>query len=174
MSAADDGFEIAVPSWRARRLRAHLADLVAAGAAARKAGEPAVAPPDLAHRAEARCWRYGWDRAMESAVPASPRPPSARQRARLARWESGAGRLRPVQGELRRDILERVADELLSARPLAFGAIAAAHRETVRRCREAGLPAPKVSRYRRWLKVTGRVSESPRSATGADSTPGAG
>lgn len=174
MSGAGDGFEIAVPSWRARRLRAHLAGLVAAGAVARKAGEPRIAPQDLAHRAEARCWLRGWDGARDSAFPASPRPPTARQRVRLARWEAGAGRLRPAQGELRRDILESVADELLSARPLAFGAIAAAHRETVRRCRDAGLPAPRASRYRGWLKLTGRVSGPAPSVTRPARTPGAG
>lgn len=158
MIGAEDGFAISVPAWRARRLRAHLAALVTSGAAAHEAGEPRVLPAEFAHPAEARRWLNGWDRAGATRVLAAPAQLTAKQVSRLARWESGAGRLRPAQGALRRDILETVADELLSARPLALGAIAAAHRETMRRCRDAGLPAPKASRYRRWLKLTGRVT----------------
>jgi hypothetical protein len=157
MDGADDDFGMAVPAWRARRLRGHLSALLASGAAAQNAGEPRATPADLAHRAEARRWLGGWDRAEAAKVRAGPKPPTPRQLAKIARWEVGLGRLPPAQGALRRTILGAVADEMLSARPLALGAIAAAHRETVRRCREAGLPGPKESRYRRWLKLTGRV-----------------
>nr|WP_210341578.1 hypothetical protein [Methylopila capsulata] len=139
-------------------MRAHLGALPAAGAAARAAGEPRAAPAEAAHRAEARRWLQGWDQADVSAASSEPKPATPKQLAKLARWEAGVGRLRPSEGALRRDILETVADALLSARPLPFGAIAAAHRETVRRCREAGVPAPKASRYRRWLKLTGRAA----------------
>ncbi|WP_051460096.1 hypothetical protein [Methylopila sp. 73B] len=158
MSDDDEAFGIAVPAWRARRLRAHLGALPAAGAAARAAGEPRAAPAETAHRAEARRWLRGWDQADAAAASSEPRPPTPKQLAKLTRWEAGVGRLRPSDGARRRDILEAVAEALLSARPLPFGAIAAAHRETVRRCREAGVPAPKASRYRRWLKLTGRAA----------------
>jgi hypothetical protein len=157
MDGPGDDFEISVPAWRARRLRGHLAALLASGAAAQKAGEPRAIPAELAHRAEARRWLSGWDRANDVSSRGGPKPPTARQLARIERWEAAAGRLSPAQGALRRAILEAVVEEMLSARPLALGAIAAAHRETMRRCREAGLPAPRDSRYRKWLKLTGRV-----------------
>jgi hypothetical protein len=147
-------FQLSVPVWRARRLRTHLTSQIEAGGAAREAGNPRRRPDELKHRAEARCWLFGWDRAFSSRNSPPGPSPSARQLARLKRWQTGAGGLRHADGDLRRTILEAVADELLSARPLALGAIAAAHRETVRRCREAGLPAPRASRYRRWLKLS--------------------
>lgn len=156
MNAAPD-FAMSVPAWRARRLREHLAALGDAGRAAREAGETRLAPAEIEHRAEARRWLAGWDRADPPSAAAAPKPLTARQLAKIARWQAGVGRLRPAEGEARRAILEAVADELLSARPLAFGAFAEAHRETVRRCREAGLPAPKASRYRRWLKLSRSV-----------------
>ncbi len=144
-------FEISVPAWRARRLRAHLLAQAEAGRAACAGGEARLVPHELEHRAEARRWLAGWDRARAAlAVP----PPTARQRAKIDRWQAGAGRLRAERGAVRSSILDTVADDLLGARPLVRGAIAAAHRETVRRCREAGLPAPKASRYRKWLKLT--------------------
>lgn len=144
-------FEVSVPAWRARRLRAHLTAQIEVGRAARRAGETRAAPTELAHRAEMRSWLAGWD--AERPASSIARPPTARQLAKIERWSAGAGRLRPELGALRQLILDAVADELLSVRPLAHGAIAAAHRETVRRCREAGLPAPKASRYRKWLKL---------------------
>lgn len=149
-------FAISVPAWRARRLRAHLRAQFEAGLAAREA-EPAAGgrsvPDDLTHRAEIRRWLAGWD-AGRRTDPAEKPAATPRQLAKIERWQAGVGRLRPAQGDLRRSILDAVADELLSVRPPVRGAIAAAHRETVRRCREAGLPAPKASRYRRWLKLT--------------------
>ncbi|WP_020181033.1 hypothetical protein [Methylopila sp. M107] len=153
MSTPSPDFDISVPAWRARRLRAHLAGQVEAGRAARGAGEDRRAPRELAHRAEVRRWLFGWDAARPKPAAAPPAP-TPRQIAKIERWQAGTGRLRGEQGALRRSILEAVADELLSARPLARGAIAAAHRETVRRCREAGLPSPKASRYRRWLAIS--------------------
>ncbi|MFC7051320.1 hypothetical protein ACFQI3_01290 [Hansschlegelia quercus] len=157
MSGPENNFGASVPAWRARRLRAYLMAQSASGAAAEAAGDPRAVPSELAHRAEMRRWLNGWDRASGADAPAAPKPPSARQLASITRWEAGTGRLPLAEGALRRDILEAVADAMLSVQPLAFGAIAAAHRETVKRCREAGLPAPRASRYRRWLKLTGRV-----------------
>lgn len=159
MNDGGEAFGTSVPAWRARRLRAHLGALPAAGAAARAAGEPRATPAEMAHRAEVRRWLQGWDRADAASASSGPKPATPKQLAKLARWEAGVGRLRPSEGALRREILEAVAEALLSARPLPFGSIAAAHRETVRRCREAGVPAPKASRYRRWLKLTGRVAD---------------
>lgn len=150
----DVDFRIVAPAWRIRRLRGHLTSVAASGTAARQGSEARIAPAELAHRAEVRRWLAGWDHAVGAAIPAAARPPSARQLAKLARWQAGAGRLRPADGAQRRAILEAVADEMLAGRPLAFGAIAAACRETARRCRAAGLPAPKASRYRRWLKLS--------------------
>ncbi|MFC3690832.1 hypothetical protein ACFOWB_01255 [Chenggangzhangella methanolivorans] len=144
-------FEISVPAWRARRLRAHLAALGEAGRVARMAGDDRAAPEDLAHRAEERRWLAGWDRARPDPVAPGPTP---RQLAKIGRWQAGTSRLKAGEGTLRSAILDAVADEMLAVRPPPHGAIAAAHRETVRRCREAGLPAPKASRYRKWLKLT--------------------
>lgn len=174
MTGARDDFAIAAPAWRVRRLRGRLSAAQEAGGAARGAGEPRTSPAEIAHRAEVRRWFAGWDRAAAQAelAPSAAKPPTARQLARLARWQSGAGRLRPAEGARRRDILDDVADELLGAKPLAFGAIAAAHRETVRRCRAAGVPAPKASRYRRWLKLTGRI-QTPAVGSAKDSPPSA-
>lgn len=148
-------FDLGVPAWRARRLRAHLLAQFEAGLAARRqdAGrvEPSI-PAEVAHRAERRRWLAGW-RAGHTQTVQSPAP-TPRQIAKITRWQAGAGRLRPADGERRRAILEAVADEMLALRPPPHGAIAAAHRESARRCREAGLPAPKGSRYRKWLKLT--------------------
>ena len=149
---AEPEFEISVPAWRARRLRNHLAAQRAAGRAAKAAGESRIVPSELAHRAEARCWLSGWDQAGPDSGEVKPAP-TARQLLKLDRWERGAGRLSQTQGQLRREILENVTDELLANRPLRSGALANAHREAVRRCRDAGLPAPKASRYRKWLKL---------------------
>lgn len=154
---APDDFAIAAPAWRIRRLRAHLAAAGAAGSAARGGGESRDLPPEFEHRAERRRWLLGWDKAVPPRLPDDPKPPTARQLAKIARWQAGAGRLSPDQGALRVAILEAVAEEMLSARPLAHGAIVAALRETTLRCRAAGLPAPKASRYRKWLKLTGRA-----------------
>lgn len=152
MSDAASDFGSSIPAWRARRLRAHLSALADAGRAAREAGEGRAVPEEAAHRAEVRSWLSGWDGAATTLSSSQPAA-TPRQLAKIGRWQAGAGRLRADKGALRSAILEAVADEMLLARPLAHGAIAAAHRETVRRCRESGLPAPKASRYRKWLKL---------------------
>lgn len=153
MNDVSADFGSGVPAWRARRLRAHLSAQVEAGRVARSCGEARAVPEELEHRAEIRSWLAGWDEASEPAAPVQPAP-TPRQIAKIERWRSGAGRLKAADGELRSAILEAVADELLAERPLPHGAIARAHRETVRRCREAGLPGPKSSRYRKWLKLS--------------------
>ena len=153
MNDVSADFGSGVPAWRARRLRAHLSAQTEAGRAARGCGEARAVPEELEHRAEIRSWLAGWDSIAETAVPAPPAP-TPRQIAKIERWQAGAGRLKAADGELRSAILEAVADEFLAERPPPHGAIARAHRETVRRCREAGLPGPKSSRYRKWLKLS--------------------
>ena len=153
MNDVASDFGSAVPAWRARRLRAHLSAQVEAGRAARDCGEARAVPAELAHRAEIRRWLAGWDSIAAKEIAARPAP-TPRQIARIGRWQAGAGRLKAADGELRSAIPEAVADELLAERPLPHGAIARAHRETVRRCREAGLPGPRSSRYRKWLKLS--------------------
>lgn len=153
MSGPDADFKTHVPAWRARRLRAHFAAQVDAGRMAHASGEPRSVPAELAHRAEIRRWLGGWDRFAAPDRPVA-KAPTPRQLQKIGRWQAGVGRLRPADGALRSAILDAVADEMLAARPLARGAIVAAHRETARRCREAGLPAPKASRYRRWLALS--------------------